>query len=59
MTDSMNEIASRSLGSANSYAIYTDKFDPKLLNPMPRKLAREHWGITGNEFVGIDVWHCH
>jgi 7-cyano-7-deazaguanine reductase len=55
----MNEIASRSLGSANSYAVYTDKFDSRLLNPMPRKLAREHWGITGNEFVGVDVWHCH
>jgi 7-cyano-7-deazaguanine reductase len=59
MTVSMNEIASRSLGSANSYAVYTDKFDSRLLNPMPRKLAREHWGITGNEFVGVDVWHCH
>lgn len=55
----MNEIAARSLGSSTSYAIYTDKFDPSLLNPMPRKLAREHWGITGEEFVGVDVWHCH
>jgi 7-cyano-7-deazaguanine reductase len=56
---SMNEIAARSLGDSTSYAVYTDKFDSSLLNPMPRKLAREHWGITGKEFVGVDVWHCH
>lgn len=55
----MNDIASKSLGSANSYAVYTDKFDPSLLNPMPRAIARDHWGITGKEFVGYDVWHCH
>lgn len=55
----MNEAASRSLGSANSYAVYTDKFDPSQLNPMPRSAARSDWGITGEEFVGYDVWHCH
>ncbi len=55
----MNEAASRSLGSANSYAVYTDKFDPSQLNPMPRALAREDWGIKGDEFTGYDVWHCH
>jgi 7-cyano-7-deazaguanine reductase len=55
----MNEIAARSLGSSNSYAIYTDKFDSSLLNPMPRVLARQGWGISGKEFVGVDVWHCH
>ena len=56
---SMNEAAARSLGSANSYAVYTDKFDPSQLNPMPRAAARQDWGITGKEFVGYDVWHCH
>lgn len=55
----MNEAASRSLGSANSYAVYTDQFDPSQLNPMPRSAAREDWGITGKEFEGVDVWHCH
>lgn len=55
----MNEYASKSLGSENSYAVYTDKFDPSLLNPMPRSAARGDWGIAGNEFVGYDVWHCH
>jgi len=39
--------------------VYTEEFDPTLLNPMPRKLARDGWGIVGNEFVGADVWHCH
>lgn len=55
----MNEAASKSLGSANSYAVYTDKFDPSQLNPMPRSAARQDWGITGKEFVGYDIWHCH
>ena len=55
----MNEAASRSLGSANSYAVYTTQFDPSQLNPMPRSAAREDWDIKGDEFVGYDVWHCH
>ena len=59
MNTNLNDIASKSLGSSASYAIYTERFDPSLLNPMPRKLAREGWGIKGNEFVGVDVWHCH
>ena len=59
MTDAMTDIASRSLGDSTSYAIYTDRFDASLLNPMPRDLARERWGITGEEFKGFDVWTCH
>ena len=55
----MSEAAAKSLGSANSYAVYTDTFDPNQLNPMPRILARQDWGITGDEFVGYDTWHCH
>ena len=55
----MSEAAAKSLGSANSYAVYTDTFDPNQLNPMPRILARQDWGITGEEFVGYDTWHCH
>jgi 7-cyano-7-deazaguanine reductase len=57
--NNINDIASKSLGSSASYAVYTERFDSSLLNPMPRKLARENWGITGSEFVGMDVWHCH
>ena len=55
----MNDYAAKSLGSQNSYATYTDQFDPSQLNPMPRILARQDWGIKGTEFVGYDVWHCH
>jgi 7-cyano-7-deazaguanine reductase len=55
----MSEAAAKTLGSANSYAVYTDQFDPSQLNPMPRILARQDWGITGDEFVGYDTWHCH
>lgn len=57
--NNLNEIASKSLGSSASYAVYTDKHDSSLLNPMPRKLARDGWGIKGSEFVGYDTWHCH
>lgn len=59
MNTNLNDIASKSLGSSASYAVYTDKHDASLLNPMPRKLAREGWGISGDEFVGYDTWHCH
>ena len=59
MTTTITDIASKSLGSSASYAIYTDKFDSALINPMPRELARKDWSIAGNEFVGYDAWHCH
>ena len=59
MENNLNDIASKSLGSSASYAIYTDRHDASLLNPMPRELAREGWGISGDEFVGYDAWHCH
>jgi 7-cyano-7-deazaguanine reductase len=55
----MSEVAAKTLGSANSYAVYTDTFDPSQLNPMPRALARGDWGIKGDEFAGYDTWHCH
>lgn len=58
-TTNMNDIASKSLGSSASYAVYTDKFDPTLLNPMPRSLARNDWDIKTDSFVGYDTWHCH
>lgn len=54
----LNEIASRSLGSSNSYAVYTTQYDPSLLNPMPRELARNEHSINFDEFDGVDVWHC-
>lgn len=59
MSTNMTDVASKTLGSANSYAVYTDTFDPSQLNPMPRILARQDWGIKGDEFIGFDTWHCH
>ena len=59
LNESITDIASKTLGSSASYAVYTEQFDPSLLNPMPRVLAREGWGIKGDEFVGFDTWHCH
>ena len=59
MNTNLNDIASKTLGSSASYAVYTDRYDASLLNPMPRMLAREGWGIKGGEFVGWDTWHCH
>jgi 7-cyano-7-deazaguanine reductase len=59
MTDKLTDIAKKTLGDSTSYAVYTDKFDPSLLNPMPRSIAREGHGIMGIEFKGFDVWHCH
>jgi len=59
MNTNLNDIASKTLGSSASYAVYTDRYDASLLNPMPRMLAREGWGIKEGEFVGWDTWHCH
>jgi len=56
---SYEEKIAKSLGSANSYAVATDNFDPTLLNPIPRKDPRDHWNITEDLFVGSDIWHCH
>lgn len=58
MKEKLEDYASKSLGDSTSYAVYTDKFDPSLLNPMPRSLGREDWNIKEN-FTGVDVWHCH
>jgi len=56
--NNLNDIASKSLGDSTSYAVYTDKVDATLLNPMPRELARgDHDIITSGN--GCDVWHCY
>lgn len=59
MTTSLSNIASKSLGDSTSYAVYTDKYDASLLNPMPRSLAREDWGIDEKLIGGFDRWNCH
>jgi len=59
MTDKLSNIAAKSLGDSTSYAVFTDTFDASLLNPMPRKIARDGHGIKGTEFQGADLWTCH
>ena len=36
---------------------YPSSYDNTVLVAVPRILNRESYGITGNEFVGMDVWH--
>ena len=55
----MTEIASKTLGDSTSYAVYTSEYDPTLLNPMPRALARNENKISVENFDGFDVWHCY
>lgn len=54
----LDQIASKSLGDSTSYAVYSDKVDASLLNPMPRELARGQHEIMTSE-QGCDVWHCY
>lgn len=57
--ETLNDVASKHLGSSNSYAVYTDKFDSSLLVPMPRALGRKDWNIENETFIGVDVWQGH
>lgn len=47
------------LGDGNSYAVFTDNFDPSLLEPISRAEGRALHGIYNSSMVGYDVWHCH
>ena len=52
------EIASKHLGTVGG-AGYKDTYAPDLLVKIPRKLNREGYGLTGEEFKGVDVWNCY
>lgn len=54
----LQDVIARSLGDSTSYAVYTDKKDETLLNPMPRSPMREDWNIDTTTMRGVDVWHC-
>ena len=58
-TKNFDKVSSKFLGQEGSYAVQTEIYDPNFLVPMPREDVRESYGITGKEFVGYDVWHCH
>lgn len=60
MTETLNEHAARSLGSENSYAIFTDEVDSTLLNPMPRDIVRKELKLLQPTSTGsADIWHCY
>lgn len=52
------EIASKHLGQVGG-AGYSDQYDPSLLVKVPRYLNREGYGLTGEEFVGVDTWNAY
>ena len=51
-------IASKHLGKVGGDG-YKDTYDPSLLVKIPRILNREGYGLTGKEFVGVDVWNAY
>ena len=52
------EIASKHLGTVGGSG-YKDTYAPDLLVKIPRSLNREGYGLTGEEFVGVDTWNCY
>jgi len=51
-------IASKHLGKVGGDG-YKDTYDPSLLVKIPRILNREGYGLSGKEFVGVDVWNAY
>ena len=56
--EAVKEIASKHLGKVGGDG-YKDVYDPGLLVKIPRSLNREGYGLTGKEFVGVDVWNAY
>ena len=56
--EAVKEIASKHLGKVGGDG-YSDQYNPELLVKIPRYLNREGYGLTGKEFVGIDVWNAY
>lgn len=56
--ETVKEIASKHLGKVGGDG-YKDTYDPSLLVKIPRYLNREGYGLTGKEFVGVDVWNAY
>ena len=52
------DIASKHLGKVGGDG-YKDTYAPELLVKVPRYLNREGYGITGEEFVGVDTWNAY
>ena len=56
--EEVKEIASKHLGKVGGDG-YSDQYNPDLLVKIPRTLNREGYGLTGKEFVGVDVWNAY
>src|SRR6056300_204910 len=52
------EIASKHLGKVGGDG-YSDQYNRDLLVKVPRYLNREGYGLTGEEFVGVDTWNAY
>ena len=52
------DIASKHLGKVGGDG-YKDSYDPSLLVKIPRSLNREGYGLTGEEFKGVDTWNAY
>lgn len=52
------DIASKHLGKVGGDG-YKDTYAPELLVKVPRYLNREGYGLTGEEFVGVDTWNAY
>ena len=51
-------IAGKHLGKVGGDG-YSDQYNPDLLVKIPRYLNREGYNLSGNEFVGVDVWNAY
>jgi len=56
--EAVKEIASKHLGKVGGDG-YSDQYNADLLVKIPRNLNREGYGLTGNEFKGVDVWNAY
>ena len=56
--EAVKEIASKHLGKVGGDG-YSDQYNPDLLVKIPRNLNREGYGLTGDEFVGVDTWNAY
>ena len=54
----VKEIAGKHLGKVGG-AGYSDQYNRDLLVKVPRKLNRETYNLSGNEFVGVDTWNAY
>lgn len=56
--EAVKEIASKHLGKVGGDG-YSDQYNRELLVKIPRNLNREGYGLTGEEFKGVDVWNAY